>query len=191
MRVRCSEAFRLLSKQTVYSTCWESANFSPRRICLFSPLKAPSVVIESNTNRNICSMKNTKIKSRRACKLLFTKKQAKEKSWSVHRSPIRSLCASHGYEPTPRLFRTRIALLCKNDVALASPTRPTLTKGAPGWERGQAYRYQRNSRLAFEQLCTVIIPLLDETSIFCWSVDYSLPSYHADSIQSQLCPSAN
>ena len=52
--------------------------FSPRRICLFSPLKS-SVVIESNTNRNICSMENTKIKARQACKLLFTKKQAKEK----------------------------------------------------------------------------------------------------------------
>ena len=38
-----------------------------------------SVVIESNTNRNICSMENTKIKARRACKLLFTKKQAKGK----------------------------------------------------------------------------------------------------------------
>ena len=69
---------RQSKKQTVYSTCWESATFSPRRICLFSPLKS-SVVIESNTNRNICSMENTKIKARQACKLLFTKKQAKEK----------------------------------------------------------------------------------------------------------------
>ena len=112
---------RQSKKQTVYSTCGESATFSPQRICLFSPLKS-SVVIESNTNRNICSMENTKIKARRACKLLFTKKQAKEKrSWSVRRSPIHSLCVSHGYEPTPRLFRTRIALLCENDVALASP----------------------------------------------------------------------
>ena len=112
---------RQSKKQTVYSTCWESAMFSSQRICLFSPLKS-SVVIESNTNRNICSMENTKIKARRACKLLFTKKQAKEKrSWSVRRSPIHSLCVSHGYEPTPRLFRTRIALLCENDVALASP----------------------------------------------------------------------
>ena len=112
---------RQSKKQTVYSTCWESATFSPRRICLFSPLKS-SVVIESNTNRNICSMENTKIKARRACKLLFAKKQAKEKSsWSVRRSPIHSLCVSHGYEPTPRLFRTKIALLCGNDVALASP----------------------------------------------------------------------
>ena len=46
-------------KQTVYSTCWESATISPRRIRLFSPLKS-SVVIESNTNRNIYSMENTK-----------------------------------------------------------------------------------------------------------------------------------
>ena len=54
-------------------------------------------------NGNICSMENTKIKARRACKLLLTKKQAKEKrSWSVRRSPIHSLCVSHGYEPTPR-----------------------------------------------------------------------------------------
>ena len=90
-------------------------------VFLISPLKS-SVVIESNTNRNICSMENTKIKVRRPCKMLFTKKQAKEKrSWSVRRSPIHSLCVSHGYEPTPRLFRTRIALLCENDVALASP----------------------------------------------------------------------
>ena len=112
---------RQSKKQTVYFTCLESATFSLRRICLFSPLKS-SVVIESNTNRNICSMENTKIKARRACKLLFTKKQAKKKrSWSVRRSPIHSLCVSHGYEPTPRLFRTRIALLCENDVALASP----------------------------------------------------------------------
>ena len=112
---------RQSKKQTVYSTCWESATFSPRRICLFSPLKN-SVVIESNTNRNICSMENTKIKARWACKLLFTKKQVKEKrSWSVRRSPIHSLCVSHRYEPTPRLFRTRIALLCENDAALASP----------------------------------------------------------------------
>ena len=118
---------RQSKKQTVYSTCWESATCSPRRICLFSPLKS-SVVIESNTNRKICSMENTKIKARRACKLLFTKKQAKEKrSWSVRRSPIHSLCVSHGYEPTPRLFRTRIALLCENDVALASPI-PIRTK---------------------------------------------------------------
>ena len=113
---------RRSKKQTVYSTCWESATFSPRRISLFSPLKS-SVVIESNTNRIMCSLENTKIKARRACKLFFTKKkQAKEKrSWSVRRSPIHSLCVSHGYEPTPRLFRTRIALLCENDVALASP----------------------------------------------------------------------
>ena len=111
---------RQSKKQTVYSTFWESATFPPRRICLFSPLKS-SVVIESNTNRIIWSMENTKIKAR-ACKLLFTKKQAKEKrSWSVRRSPIHSLRVSHGYEPTPRLFRTRIALLCENDVALASP----------------------------------------------------------------------
>ena len=115
---------RQSKKQTVYSTCWESATFSPRRICLFSPSKS-SVVIESNTNCNICSMENTKIKARRACKLLFTKKQAKEKrSWSVRRSPIHSLCVSHGYEPTPRLFRTRIALLCEYDVVLASPMSP-------------------------------------------------------------------
>ena len=62
------------------------------------------------------------MKARWACKLLFTKKQAKEKrSWSVRRNPIHSLCVSHGYEPMPRLFRTRITLLCENDVALASP----------------------------------------------------------------------
>ena len=114
---------RQSKKQTVYSISWESATFSPRRVCLFSPLKS-SRVIESNTNRNIFSMENTKIKAKRACKLLFTKKQAKEKrSWSVRRSPILSLCVSHGYEPTPRLFRTRIALLCENDVAPASPIR--------------------------------------------------------------------
>ena len=111
---------RRSKKQTVYSTCWESATFSLRGICLFSPLKS-SVVIESNTNRIICSMENTKIKARRACKLFFTKKTGERKrSWSVRRSPIHSLCFSHGYEPTPRLFRTRIALLCENDVALAS-----------------------------------------------------------------------
>ena len=69
---------RQSKKQTVYATCGESATFSPRRICLFSPLKS-SVVIESNTNRNICSMEITKIKARRVCKLLFTKKQGKEK----------------------------------------------------------------------------------------------------------------
>ena len=73
-----SNMFRQSKKQTVYSTCEESATFSPRRICLFSPLKS-SVVIESSTNRNICSMENAKIKARRVCKLLFTKKQAKEK----------------------------------------------------------------------------------------------------------------
>ena len=78
---------RQSKKQTVYSTCWESATFSPRRICLFSPLKI-SVLIESNTNRNICSMENTKIKARRACKLLFAKKQAKEKcSWGSVEAP--------------------------------------------------------------------------------------------------------
>ena len=113
---------RQSKKQTVYSTCWESATFSPRRICLFSPLKN-SVVIESNTNRNICSMENTKIKARLACKLLFTKMQAKEKNEVgrfVEAPVVHSLCVSHGYEPTPRLFRTKIALLCENDVALAS-----------------------------------------------------------------------
>ena len=51
----CWNMSRQSKKQIVYSTCWESATFSPRRICLFSPLKS-SVVIESNTNRNICSM---------------------------------------------------------------------------------------------------------------------------------------
>ena len=68
-------------------------------------------------------MENTKIKARQACKLLFTKKQAKEKKEVARfvEAPIHSLCVFHGYEPTPRLFRTRIALLCENDVALASP----------------------------------------------------------------------
>ena len=69
---------RQSKKQTVYSTCWESATFSPRGICLFSPFKS-SVVIESNTNRIICSMENTKIKARRACKLFFTKKAGERK----------------------------------------------------------------------------------------------------------------
>ena len=48
-------------------------------------------------------------------------RRKEKRSWSVRRSPIHSLCVSHGYEPTPRLFRTRIALLCENNVALASP----------------------------------------------------------------------
>ena len=46
--------------------------------CLFSPLKS-SVVMERNTNRNICSMANTtKMKAKRACKS-FHQKEAKEK----------------------------------------------------------------------------------------------------------------
>ena len=130
---------RQSKKQTVYSTCWESATFSPWRICLFPPLKS-SVVIESNTNRNICSMENTKIKAKRVCKLLFTKKQAKEKrSCSVRRSPIHSLCVSHGYEPTPRLFRT------KNVTTLSNTLATCLSGGAP-----QASYDKRRHRNCFQ-----------------------------------------
>ena len=102
-------------------TWWEPATFSPRRILLFSPSNR-SVMLKSNINLNVCSKKNTEIKARRACELPFTKKQAKEKGSCLDtRSLVRSQCVSHGYGPTPRLFRTSFTLLCECDVALASP----------------------------------------------------------------------
>ena len=114
------------------------------------------MVIDSNTNNNICSKENTKSKARRACKLLFTKKQAKEKrTWSVRRSPIHILCVSLGYEPTPRLFRTRIALLCENDVALASPIAFCLSQIYEIYE--QVSLFYHFSKLFFTVSFTMVI----------------------------------